>query len=54
METKNGNGDVLREEDSISLIKVLKLKASLTVLERGITLKNIKRTDDPVEIDRRI
>jgi protein PhnA len=54
METKDNNGNILQEGDSVTLIKDLKLKGSSTVLKRGTVVKNIKLTDDPAEIDCRI
>lgn len=54
METKDANGNILKDGDSVTLIKDLKLKGSSTVLKRGTTVKNIKLTDDIAEIDCRI
>jgi len=54
METKDSNGNLLNDGDTVTLIKDLKLKGSSTVLKRGTTVKNIKLTDDPAEIDCRI
>ena len=51
METKDSNGTILNDGDSVTLIKDLKLKGSSTVLKRGKVAKNIKLTDDPDEID---
>lgn len=54
METKDSKGTILREGDSVTLIKDLKLKGSSTILKRGTMVKNIKLTEDPSEIDCRI
>jgi protein PhnA len=54
METKDSNGNLLNDGDTVSLIKDLKLKGSSTTLKRGTVVKNIKLTDDPAEIDCRI
>lgn len=54
MEAKDSNGNLLNDGDTVTLIKDLKLKGSSTVLKRGTTVKNIKLTDDPAEIDCRI
>ncbi len=54
METKDSNGNILKDGDTVTLIKDLKLKGSSSVLKRGTTVKNIKLTDDPAEIDCRI
>jgi protein PhnA len=54
METKDSNGNILQDGDSVTLIKDLKLKGSSNVLKRGTVVKNIKLTDDVAEIDCRI
>jgi len=54
METKDSNGTILNEGDSVTLTKDLKLKGSSSVIKRGTVVKNIKLTDDPAEIDCRI
>lgn len=51
---KDSNGTILKDGDSVTLIKDLKLKGSSTVLKRGTMVKNIKLTDDPQEIDCRV
>jgi len=54
METKDSNGALLTEGDSVTLIKDLKLKGSSQVLKRGTVVKRIKLTDSVEEIDCRI
>jgi len=54
METKDSNGNVLNNGDTVTLIKDLKVKGSSLVLKRGKTVKNIKLTDDTDEVDCRI
>ena len=54
METKDSNGNILANGDSVTLIKDLKVKGSSLVLKRGKTVKNIKLTDDPEEVDCRV
>ena len=54
METKDCNGNILNNGDSVNLIKDLKVKGSSLVLKRGKVVKNIKLTDDPDEVDCRI
>jgi len=54
METKDSNGNVLNDGDSVHLVKDLKVKGSSTVLKRGVKIKNIRLTDDPEEVDCRI
>ncbi len=51
---KDSNGTVLKDGDSVTLIKDLKLRGSSTVIKRGTMVKNIKLTDDPQEIDCRV
>ncbi len=47
---KDSNGAELRDGDSVTLIKDLKVKGSSVVLKRGTLIKNIRLTDDPNEI----
>jgi protein PhnA len=53
METKDSNGTILKEGDTVTLIKDLKVRGSSSVLKRGTVVKNIKLTDDPAEIEGR-
>jgi protein PhnA len=48
---KDSNGAVLKDGDSVTLIKDLKVKGSSVVLKRGTMIKNIRLTDDPAEIE---
>lgn len=48
---KDSNGAELKDGDSVTLIKDLKVKGSSVVLKRGTLIKNIRLTDDPEEID---
>lgn len=54
METKDCNGNILNNGDSVTLIKDLKVKGSSLILKRGKTVKNIKLTDDTAEVDCRV
>jgi len=54
METKDSNGNILKDGDSVTLTKDLKVKGSSIVLKRGKTVKNIKLTEDPAEVDCRV
>jgi len=54
METKDSNGKVLNEGDSVTLIKDLKVKGSSITLKRGTLVKNIHLTSDPEEIECRV
>ena len=47
--TKNSNGTLLVEGDSVTLIKDLKVKGSSQTLKRGTLVKNIRLTNSPVE-----
>lgn len=42
METKDSNGAVLNDGDTVTLIKDLKVKGSSLVLKRGTVVKKIK------------
>ena len=54
METKDSNGNVLIDGDSVHLVKDLKVKGSSSVLKRGVKIKNIRLTEDPQEIECRV
>jgi protein PhnA len=54
MEVKDSNGNILSDGDSVSVIKDLKVRGSSGVIKRGTTVKNIKLTDDPAEIECRL
>jgi len=50
--TRDTNGNVLVDGDSVTLIKDLKVKGSGGVtLKRGTLVKNIRLTGDPEEIE---
>ncbi len=51
METKDSNGNILSDGDSVTIIKDLKLKGTSTNLKRGSTFKNIRLTNTPEEIE---
>ena len=50
-ETKDSNGNVLKDGDSIQLIKDLKVKGSPLNLKRGHVFKKIRLTNSPEEIE---
>lgn len=54
MEVKDSNGNILSDGDSVTVIKDLKVRGSSDVIKRGTTVKNIRLTDDPAEIDCRV
>ena len=54
MEVKDSNGALLKEGDSVTLIKDLKLKGTSTTLKRGTMVKGIHLTSDEEEIECKI
>lgn len=51
METKDSNGNVLNDGDSVSVIKALKVKGSSINLKRGTVFKGIRLTSSPDEVE---
>jgi predicted esterase len=49
--TRDSNGAELKDGDSVTLIKDLKVKGTSTVLKRGTLIKGIRLTGDPAEIE---
>ena len=52
--TKDSNGTVLSQGDSVTLIKDLVVKGANFTAKRGTTVKNISLTDDPKLIEGRV
>ena len=50
-DTKDSNGNILNDGDSVQLIKDLKVKGTSVTLKRGSVAKNIRLTDDPEEVE---
>jgi len=50
-DTRESNGAILKDGDSVTLIKDLKVKGASTTLKRGTLVKNIRLTDDVQEIE---
>ncbi len=50
-DTRDSNGAILRDGDSVTLIKDLKVKGTSITLKRGTLVKNIRLTDDVEEIE---
>ena len=48
---KDSNGNRLREGDSVTVIKDLKVKGASATIKRGTTVKNIHLTNNPEEIE---
>lgn len=51
MTVRDSNGAELKDGDSVTLIKDLKVKGSSVTLKRGTVMKNIRLTDDEGEIE---
>ena len=50
-DTRDSNGAILKDGDSVTLIKDLKVKGTSTTLTRGTLVKNIRLTGDVEEIE---
>lgn len=48
---RDSNGTALKDGDSVTLIKDLKVKGTSVTLKRGTLVKNIRLTGDPAEIE---
>jgi protein PhnA len=51
---RDSNGAVLKEGDSVTVIKDLKVRGSSGVIKRGTMIKNIRLTDDADEIEGKV
>ena len=51
MSTKDSNGTLLSDGDTVQVIKDLKVKGTSMTLKRGTLIKNIRLTDDEEEIE---
>ncbi len=51
MEVKDSNGNMLKDGDSVILIKSLPVKGTQITLKKGMVIKNIKLTEDDGEVD---
>ena len=54
MDTRDSNGTILADGDTVSVIKSLKVRGSSDLIKQGTIVKNIKLTDDPAEIEVRV
>ncbi|WP_266363140.1 alkylphosphonate utilization protein [Tellurirhabdus rosea] len=54
MDVKDSNGNILKDGDSVVLIKDLKVRGSSATLKRGTVVKNIRLTDDETEIEGKV
>ncbi len=50
-EVRDASGNVLKDGDSVTLIKDLKVKGANQTLKQGTVIKSIRLTDNPEEID---
>ena len=50
-DTRDSNGAILKDGDSVTLIKDLKVKGTSTTLKRGTLVKNIRLTGDVEELE---
>ncbi|TDK37335.1 alkylphosphonate utilization protein [Rhizobium deserti] len=50
-EVRDASGTVLKDGDSVTLIKDLKVKGAGQTLKQGTVIKSIRLTDNPEEID---
>jgi len=51
MEVKDSNGNLLSDDDSVIVIKSLKVKGTQLTVKKGTVVKNIRLTDDSEEVD---
>ena len=54
METKDSNGTILIEGDSVLITKDLKVKGFQKDLKRGTLVKNIRLTSSPGEVEGKV
>ncbi|MFT7344875.1 MAG: protein PhnA [Lentimonas sp.] len=54
MDTKDSNGNILNDGDSVHVVKDLKVKGMAKTLKRGNVIKNIKLTGDPDAVECRV
>lgn len=51
MTVKDSNGNELKDGDSVTVIKDLKVKGSSDTLKRGTLFKDIRLTDDEEQVE---
>lgn len=54
MDTKDSNGNILEDGDTVHVIKDLKVKGMSKTLKRGNPIKNIRLTNNPDQVECRI
>ena len=50
-EVRDASGNLLKDGDSVTLIKDLKVKGTGQTLKQGTVIRSIRLTDNPEEID---
>jgi protein PhnA len=51
---RDSNGAILKDGDSVTVIKDLKVRGSSSVIKRGTMVKNIRLTDDADEVEGKV
>lgn len=51
IKVKDSNGNILKDGDSVTLTKDLKVKGASVTLKRGTLIRNIRLSDNPEEIE---
>ncbi|HWJ72761.1 MAG TPA: alkylphosphonate utilization protein [Kaistia sp.] len=50
-DVRDSNGNVLKDGDSVTVIKDLKVKGTSETIKRGTTVKSIRLTGNPAEVE---
>jgi len=53
-DTRDSNGTILADGDSVTLVKDLKVKGTSVTLKRGTLVRNIHLTGDPALVECRV
>lgn len=54
MATQDSNGNILEDGDSVHVTKDLKIKGMSKTLKRGVAIRNIRLTGNPLEVECRV
>ena len=54
MDTRDSNGTILEDGDTVMVIKDLKVKGMSKTLKRGSQVKNVRLTGNPDQVECRI
>jgi protein PhnA len=52
--TKDSNGNILNDGDSVTVIKDLPIKGSSKSIKRGTVVRGIRTTNDPREVEGKV